>query len=343
MSDLQIQNPVIPPGSLILVTGANGFIASHVVDQLLAAGWRVRGTVRERKRTEWLSEHFDEKYGEGKFTTVEVPDISVSGAFEDAVQGISGVIHVASILTGDPDPNNVVTPLINSSLDLLKSAAKQADFKRFVLTSSSHAAAFPSYEKKVVVDETTFNIDAVSHAWAPPPYDVTRGGAVYAASKVQAEQRIREWVKEHRPDIEVNTVLPSANFGATLRKDHPGSVPWTWPFSLLEGKPEEVAVLSQYYIDVQDDARLHLAALLLPDVKNDRILGYAGVYTVNSLLAILRRQFPEKKIIEDIPNEKVDLTQVQGSAKSEELLKTLGRLGWTTIEESIRLNLEGYP
>ena len=34
-------------GDLICVTGANGFIASHLVGQLLAAGYRVRGTVRK--------------------------------------------------------------------------------------------------------------------------------------------------------------------------------------------------------------------------------------------------------------------------------------------------------
>ncbi|GKZ52116.1 hypothetical protein AbraIFM66951_000537, partial [Aspergillus brasiliensis] len=46
----------LPKGALILVTGANGFIASHVSDQLLQMGYRVRGTVRSEKP--WLEEHF---------------------------------------------------------------------------------------------------------------------------------------------------------------------------------------------------------------------------------------------------------------------------------------------
>ena len=33
-------------GDLVLVTGANGYLAAHVVQQLLESGYRVRGTVR---------------------------------------------------------------------------------------------------------------------------------------------------------------------------------------------------------------------------------------------------------------------------------------------------------
>lgn len=40
------------PGSRILVTGANGYIASHVVDQLLALRYVVRGTIRPKTLAE---------------------------------------------------------------------------------------------------------------------------------------------------------------------------------------------------------------------------------------------------------------------------------------------------
>lgn len=45
-----IESPAIERGSALLVTGANGYIGSHVVDQLLAAGYRVRGTARDAKK-----------------------------------------------------------------------------------------------------------------------------------------------------------------------------------------------------------------------------------------------------------------------------------------------------
>lgn len=41
-------------GSLVVVTGANCNISSHVVDQLLQRGYRVRGIVRDVSKSQWL-------------------------------------------------------------------------------------------------------------------------------------------------------------------------------------------------------------------------------------------------------------------------------------------------
>jgi nucleoside-diphosphate-sugar epimerase len=54
----------IPKGSLVLVTGVNGFIGSHVADQFLAAGYRVRGTARDLRKTDGLGELWKQKYGQ---------------------------------------------------------------------------------------------------------------------------------------------------------------------------------------------------------------------------------------------------------------------------------------
>jgi len=83
---------VIPQGSLVLVTGANGFIGSHVVDQLLQAGYKVRGTVRTESKGTWVKEHFDAKYGAGKLELAVVPDMSAKSAYDDAVKGESRLV-----------------------------------------------------------------------------------------------------------------------------------------------------------------------------------------------------------------------------------------------------------
>ena len=88
--------PVITPGSLVLVTGANGFVASHVADQLIQAGYRVRGTSRDVKKTDWMGELFDKTYGEGKFEAVTVKDMAQEGAFDAACEGMS---YVARVIT----------------------------------------------------------------------------------------------------------------------------------------------------------------------------------------------------------------------------------------------------
>lgn len=81
-----IQDPAISPGSWVLVTGVNGFIASHVADQLLAAGYKVRGSVRNADKAKWMYDVFS-PYGKGNFELVEIADLTVEGAFDEAVNG----------------------------------------------------------------------------------------------------------------------------------------------------------------------------------------------------------------------------------------------------------------
>lgn len=49
----------VPPGAPVLVTGEIGYIASHTARQLLEDGYRVRGTVREEGKADWLYELFE--------------------------------------------------------------------------------------------------------------------------------------------------------------------------------------------------------------------------------------------------------------------------------------------
>lgn len=79
--------PAIEKGSTVLVTGANGFIASHIIDQLLRLGYKVRGTVRTEAKGKWVQDYFDNKYGQGHLDLVVVPAMEVKGAFNDAVKG----------------------------------------------------------------------------------------------------------------------------------------------------------------------------------------------------------------------------------------------------------------
>lgn len=82
-------NTAIAPNSLVLVTGANGFIASHVADQFLAAGYKVRGTVRDSAKAQWINDFFEKRYGKDAFEPVVVEDMALSGAFDEAIKGKS--------------------------------------------------------------------------------------------------------------------------------------------------------------------------------------------------------------------------------------------------------------
>ncbi len=85
----------IAPGETILVTGANGYIATHIVDVLLEQGYNVRGTVRAEKP--WLNDLFDQKYGKGRFETRIVKVLEEETAFEGVLKDVSGIIHTVRL------------------------------------------------------------------------------------------------------------------------------------------------------------------------------------------------------------------------------------------------------
>ena len=82
-----ITNPSVPKGSTVLITGVNGFLASHIADQFLQAGYKVRATVRDPSKATWVVDLFGRLYGKDNFELVAVPEMEVEGAFDDAVKG----------------------------------------------------------------------------------------------------------------------------------------------------------------------------------------------------------------------------------------------------------------
>jgi uncharacterized protein YbjT (DUF2867 family) len=78
--------PTVPDGGLILVTGANGFLAGVIISTLITHGYRVRGTVRDTAKHQWMLSH----YGPN-FSLVCVPDLAADGAYNEAIKGVDGV------------------------------------------------------------------------------------------------------------------------------------------------------------------------------------------------------------------------------------------------------------
>lgn len=82
-----LEGAILPKGSWIIVTGANGFVASHVVDQFLRLGYNVRGTVRDAQKSSWLTGYFSKKYPDIKFELAEVKDLTDVEALKKAAEG----------------------------------------------------------------------------------------------------------------------------------------------------------------------------------------------------------------------------------------------------------------
>ncbi len=81
-----------PERKTVLLTGASGFIAAHILNVFLKAGYNVRGTVRSESSARAVLEAHREYGAQLSFSIV--PDIVKEGAFDEAVRGVDGVCKV---------------------------------------------------------------------------------------------------------------------------------------------------------------------------------------------------------------------------------------------------------
>jgi nucleoside-diphosphate-sugar epimerase len=349
----------LPKGSWVLVTGANGFVASHVAKQFLERGYKVRGTVRDLKKSAWLVDDVFKTYAEkGDFELV-VADLTADNAFDEAIKGIHIVQHVASVVTFDADPNNVIPQTLKGVTILLEAAAREPSVKVFVYTSSIVAATMPAPGNTTHVERDTWNDTATQLAWAPPPYEASRGGPVYMASKVAAEKAVWNFVKEQNPHFTVNVVAPSAILGEPLNRYHSDS-PASWLKLLYDGKIKSLSGMeaSKYSIisyllclansiidlavDVKDVALLHVAAALDPEVRGARIQAWANYINWDNALAIMRELYPKDQFADDYVGD-VQLSITTDQTEALVLLKKWGNQeGWKTLRETVANALSIY-
>jgi nucleoside-diphosphate-sugar epimerase len=233
------------------VTGANGFIAAHIVKEFLERGYRVRGTVRDISKSAFLTEEIFPEYAKrGQFNLVAVPDLGAPNAFDDAVRGngIAAIVHVASPLTFDPNPYNTVPQTVAGAVGLLHAAAREPSVKQFVYTSSAPVAFATTPGEEVHVTKDMWNVAAIKEAWKPPPYQPARGGVTYLAGKAEAEMAIWKFVEEEKPGFDVNCVLPFTTLGKGLNKYHlKGTAAWIR--DLYDGQPGVMAAIPQSKCD----------------------------------------------------------------------------------------------
>ncbi|KAK1993902.1 NAD dependent epimerase/dehydratase [Colletotrichum falcatum] len=333
---------VIPRGSLVLVTGVNGYLGSHIADQFLHYGYNVRGVVRDVAKSGWLCDLFESKYGKGRCELSAVPDMSAEGAYDEVVKGMSAFIHVAAVVKFSPNPDDVVPITVAGALNGLKAAYAEPGVKRFVLTSSSSTvlpAGPEAFKQPHVITHDTWSAEAVELAYAPPPYIPAHSVFVYSASKVESEKAVWEYHEEHRharPDLTVNSVLSTTNFGKCLdvgNQGYPSSMGFIT--GLWKGaRFPEVAKTPQYFVDVQNTGALHVAAAVLPEAQDERIFGFAEPFNWNRVLAILRRQNPDRSFGDDFEGTEYPHT-IEPRDRAENLLKKMGLPGWTSLEDSL--------
>ena len=75
-------------------------------------------------------------------------------------------------------------------------------------------------------------------------------------------------------------------------------------------------------------------------MNGERIFAYAEPYTWNQILGMFRKLYPNRKFVDDIPDQGADLSTV-ANERAEEILKRAGKEGFTSLEQSIQWTVEG--
>lgn len=244
----------------ILVTGGTGYIAGHIILQLLDSGHSVRTTLRDlgseaAVRTalrEAGAEHDD------RLEVVEADLLSDAG-WSEAVSGADAVIHVASPVPAGPiaHEDDVIVPAREGTLRVLR-AARDAGVPRVVQTSAFHAVGFghPPLDRAFTEDDWSV-LDG-------PGMDI------YGRSKVLAERAAWDFVVSEGGALQLTTILPVAVVGPLIGSRISGANNLIVPIisGQLPGYPDFAAP----FVDVRDVAEAHIAALTTPDAAGERFL-----------------------------------------------------------------------
>lgn len=207
---------------IVLVTGANGYIAGPVIELFLKAGYAVRGTVRSKASANALVEALSQYRDD--LEIVEVPDIVAPGAFDTAVKGkriveqianlsltslpgVHAIAHLASPVSfsfTDPDP--VLEAAVEGTRGILESALKEPSIKSVVLMSSI-AAVMNKKEDSPRFTEADWNTEALDQVKILGKK--TPGPLIYVASKVASERAFWEFRIEKKPSFSMSAINPT--------------------------------------------------------------------------------------------------------------------------------------
>ncbi|RYD48089.1 MAG: NAD-dependent epimerase/dehydratase family protein, partial [Sphingomonadales bacterium] len=191
--------------SKVLVTGGSGFVGSHVILQLLAAGHDVRATVRNLRREGEVRATLERAGADTRRLSFAAADLEQDAGWTEAAAGMDYVQHVASPfpLTQPKDETELIRPAVEGTLRVLR-AARDAGVRRVVLTSSFAAIGYGHGARDTPYTEADWT-DVNGPAVQP-----------YMKSKTLAERAAWDFVAREGAAIELAVVNPVAIFGPAL-------------------------------------------------------------------------------------------------------------------------------
>ena len=292
-------------GTRVLVTGAAGFIGSHLVEELVRSDYEVRAFVHYNSASNWYNL---EKLPEDVLGSVEIVagDIADAYAVDKAVEGCENVFHLAALI-GIPysyaAPTAYVNVNVTGTLHVLQ-ACERHGVRRMVHTSSSEVYGTAQY---VPIDE--------AHPLV--------GQSPYSATKIAADKLVESfWCSFELP---VCIVRPFNTFGPrqSARAIIPTIIVQALARDTLKlGNLDPVRDLTF----VTDTARGLMAGAQAPDVVGQVVnLGTGRGYSVREVLEQVGHLLGRELVVtEDVSRVRPQASEVMrlisNNAKAQKLM-----------------------
>lgn len=265
--------------SRVCVTGAAGFIASHVIIDLLEDGHVVHATVRDlgddtkRAHLDVLEERYP-----GKLQCFEA-DLLEPGSLDAALEGCDALIHTATaVILAAPDPQKqIIDVAVKGTQNVLDSVARTPSVKRIVMTSSIAAVMSYDQQDRTYTEDDWCTSDDI---WLDP----------YGMGKTQSERLLWQFVDEHADRVQAVAINPSVVIGPPLAKHHIRSslsfirdlVGWSYP---------ACAPMRLHLVDVGDVSKGHVRALTSDKAVGQRIIFSDRQKSILEISKVLSRQY----------------------------------------------------
>lgn len=250
-----------------LVTGGGGFVASHLIEQLLATGDRVHATVRSLRAEAKVAHLLGLRATYPDQLSLFEADLMIPGSFDAAMQGCDVVYHVASPFLMPEQITDPVAQLIEPALagtrNVLASVNATPSVRRVVLTSTV-GAIFGDYIDVMQMDgqicsERYFNTTSSADY---NQYHYSKVIAEQEAWKLCSEQDRWDMVTINPGLVLGPSLTPSSDSGSLFLLDE-----------MLKGQ-FWYGIPSLYFttVDVREVAQAHIAAAKTPTAKGRYVL-----------------------------------------------------------------------
>lgn len=229
----------------VCITGASGFIAAHILKELLENGYRVRGTVRKKPES---YPYLLSLPGAAERLELVNADLLAKGSFDRAVAGCEYVIHTASPFefnVGNPQ-TDLVEPAVNGTETVLESCLGSGSVRRVVLTSSIAAITDEPESSKVFTEKDWNTMSSLDRN-------------PYYYSKTLGERAAWDFIMAKKPAFDLVVINPSLVLGPSLGPSISTSCETIR--DLMSGAYPAVMDLNWGIADVRDVARAHLLAM----------------------------------------------------------------------------------